>query len=216
MPQKKNPIVAEVVRAKSGKVFGNLTGALTLVKALCQSYALDLQELTPLLWDSLDETRDAVKVTTRMIGGIEPKAETMRQRSELGFSTATELADTLVRKGELSFRDAHAVVGRMVSNAIEAGKNMRQLGFEDLQKASEQVLGRKLNISPQDFSEALDPTRAVRKRELPGGPAPKAVSAQLRELRRKAKRCSKLLKTRGKTLKKAEEKLLKKAREFLK
>jgi argininosuccinate lyase len=214
MPQKKNPVVAEVVRAKSGKVFGNLMGALTLVKGLYQSYALDFQELTPLLWDSVDETRAAVEVMTRMMEGVEPRVDVMRRRAQSGFSTATELADTLVRKAGLPFRDAHAIVGRMVSNAIGAGKTMEQLGFEDFQKASEEVLGRRLDLSPQDFSGALDPVRAVASRSLPGGPAPKVVSTQLRELRRNAKRHSKLLRARRRAVQKAEEKLLKKAREF--
>jgi argininosuccinate lyase len=213
MPQKKNPVVAEVMRAKSGKVFGNLTGALTLLKALCQSYALDLQELTPLLWSSVDETGNAVEVMTRMMKGVKPKVEVMREKSKSGFSTATELADCLVRSG-LSFRDAHAVVGRMVSNAIEAGKTMEQLGFEDFQRASEQVLGKRLDLPLRDFSEALDLVKVVEARSIPGGPSPKAVSIQLKELRRKVKQCSKLSRARWRAIRKAEEKLLKKAKEF--
>lgn len=216
MPQKKNPVVAEVVRAKCGKVFANLSGSLTLLKSLYQSYSLDLQELTPMLWESVDETKAAVEVMRRMMARIEPKEGVMRQRAKLGFSAATELADTLVRKTGVPFRDAHAIVGRMISNTIKAGKTAEQLGFEDLQRASEEIVGRRLDLSPEDFTRALDPGRAVEARKSPGGPAPMAVSEQLKILRRKIKQHTKLLKARKRGIQKAEAGLLKKAREFLK
>lgn len=216
MPQKKNPVVAETVRANTARVFGDLMGVMSLVKALPQSYNLDFQELTPMLWDAVDHTRVAAEIMGRMMAGVEPKREVMRQKANAGFSTATELADTLVWETGIPFRDAHSVVGRMVSNAVADGKTMDQLTLEDFQKASQDVLGKKLDIPSADFAAALDPVGAVAGRELPGGPAPKAVASQLKILRDKVKQHSKLLRVRARSIQKIESKLMKKARELSK
>lgn len=214
MPQKKNSIVAETVRAKAGEVFGSLIGALSLVKALPLSYNLDLQELTPMLWRAVDETRTAAEVMSKMMAGIKPKEEVMLQRAKAGFSTATELADALVIKTGVPFREAHSIVGRMVLKAMGEGKTIDQLTLVELQQASEEVLKKKLEISLEDFSRAIDPSKAVESRELPGGPAPKAVSEQIKQLRQKSKQHAKLLKARGRAIQKVEQKLLDKAEEM--
>ena len=215
MPQKKNPVVAELARAKSGRVFGNLLGALSVIKAVPQSYNLDLQDLTPLLWSSIDETRESVGVITKLIAGIEPKREVMRERVEKGFAAATELANLLVRKGGLSFSDAHAIVGRMIANAGRAEKAGGALSIEALQAAAREFLGREIKIDRVELKEALDVTKCVEARTLPGGPAPKAVRGQLKSLKRVVKNHSKLSRARKLAIKQAEAKLSKEVRRYL-
>jgi argininosuccinate lyase len=212
MPQKKNPVVAELVRAKAGRVIGNLSGALAVMKALPQSYNLDLQDLTPSLWSSIDEVRDSAEVMAKLVGAIEPKREVMRKRAEGGFAAATELADVLVRKAGLAFRDAHAVVGRMVARAVKEGRAAGELNVEDLLAASKEVLGKEIHLTLEELREALDLDKCIAARALPGGPAPRAVKGQLRLIKREMKNRAKLVRARRRALTKAEVKLLKEAK----
>jgi len=212
MPQKKNPVVAELARAKAGRVLGNLSGALAMMKGLPQSYNLDLQDLTPLLWNSVDETRDSAGVMAKLIGAVEPKGETMRRRAEGGFAAATELADVLVRKAGLAFRDAHGIVGRMVARATKEGRAPGELNIEDLRAASNEVLDKEVHLTLEELREALDLDKCIATRALPGGPAPKAVKEQLRTLKRDVKNRAKLLHARRRAITKAEVKLLKGAK----
>jgi argininosuccinate lyase len=212
MPQKRNPVVAEIARAKAGRVLGNLAGALAIVKALPQAYDLDLQELTPLLWNSVEEARKSVEVMGKMMAALKPKKQVMRERSERGFSVAAEIADMLVREAELSFRDAHSVVGRMVARAIEAGKSAKDLEVEDLRSASREVLGNEVAVKPEVFKAALEVDGCVSSRALPGGPAPGAVMKQLKLFRKRSKILSNLMKARKSAIKKSESDLLREAR----
>ncbi len=212
MPQKKNPIVAEIARAKAGRLAGDLLGALTIMKALPQSYNLDMQDLTSMLWDAVDQTRDSVRAISKLMGAIEPKPDVMRKRAEEGFAAATELADVLVRRAGLAFREAHAVVGRMIAKAVKEGKSQQALGVEDLQGASQKVLGKGIQISVEEFRGALDFDKCVEAKVLSGGPAPKAIKAQLNGLKKVTKKHEKIMRTRMRTIKKAEAKLLKEVR----
>ena len=212
MPQKKNPVVAELARAKAGRVFGNLLGALAVMKALPQSYNLDLQDLTPSLWNSVDETRDTAGVMARLIGTIEPNRETMRKRAEGEFTAATELADVLVRKAGVAFRDAHAIVGKMVARATNEGRGPGDINIEDLQAASKEILDKEVHLKPEELGEALDLDKCIAARDLPGGPAPKAVQDQLKTLKRDVKNHTKLMRARRRAITKVEVKLLKEVR----
>jgi len=212
MPQKKNPVVAELARAKAGRVFGNLLGALAVMKALPQSYNLDLQDLTPSLWNSVDETRDTAGVMAKLIGAIEPNQEVMRKRAEGGFAVATELADVLVQKAGLAFRDAHAIVGKMVARATNEGRGQGELNIEDLQAASKEVLDKEVHLKPEELMKALDLDKCIAGRDLLGGPAPKAVQEQLKTLKRDVKNHAKVTRARRRAITKAEVKLLKEAR----
>lgn len=212
MPQKKNPVVAEIARAKAGRLAGDLLGALTIMKALPQSYSLDMQDLTPLLWDAVDQTRDSVRAMSKLVGSIEPNPAVMRKRAEAGFAAATELADVLVRKAGLAFREAHAAVGRMIAKAVKGGKSQRALKVEDLQDAGQEVLGKKIQIGAEEFKRVLDVDKCVEARILLGGPAPKAVKIQLKGLKKAAKKYEKIVHTRMRTIRKAETKLLREVR----
>ena len=216
MPQKKNPVVAEIARARAGRLAGDLLGALTIMKALPQSYSLDMQDLTPLLWDAVDQTRDSVEVMSKLIGAIEPKSDVMLKRAEGGFAAATELADMLVRRAGLAFREAHAVVGKMITKAVKESKSQQDLKVEDLQDVSKEVLGKEIPIIEEEFNGALDVVKCVEARTLIGGPAPKAVKSQLDGMKRATKTHEKIVHTRMKAIKKSETKLLKEVRRISK
>jgi len=212
MPQKKNAEAAEIARAKAGTVIGNLVGGLALVKALPQSYNLDFQDLTPLLWSSVDGVKETAAVMAKMVEKTSPNKEVMKQKAETGFSTATELADLLVKRANLPFRSAHAVVGKLVSKAIEDGKSFNDIGAEDVKRAAKEVLGKEVSLDAAELKAALDPAECVKARGLPGGPAPKAVQAQANDIRHQLKSREKLLNARKRALQKAGTKLLKEAK----
>lgn len=131
MPQKKNPDVPELVRGKTGRVNGHLIGLLTLMKGQPLAYNKDNQEDKEPLFDTVDTVRGCLRVFADMVPAIEPKRERLRAAALEGFSTATDLADYLVRRG-LPFRDAHEVVGKAVRLGLEQGRDLSQLSLEQL------------------------------------------------------------------------------------
>ena len=177
MPQKKNPDVAEIMRAKAGTVSGALMSALSIMKGLPLSYDRDLQELTPHLWTAVLETKRAYMLLAEMLATTAFHTERMAEEAGKGFSTATELADIIVREFGISFRTAHGIVGR----AVRKGS----LSLETVEEAAEEMASlslRDLGLSEKMIEEALDPRYSIGVRNVPGGPAPSAVDAH-REMR---------------------------------
>ena len=162
MPQKKNPDVPELVRGKTGRVFGALMGLLTLMKG--QPLAYDKEPL----FDAADTLRDSLRAFADMIPAIKPKHAIMREAALRGFSTATDLADYLVRKG-LPFRDCHEIVGHAVKYGVESGKDLAEMSLEELRQFSEQI--------EQDVFAVLTLEGSVNARDHIGGTAPNQVRA---------------------------------------
>lgn len=208
MPQKKNPVTAELGRAKSGRVMGDLVGAMSIMKALPQAYNLDLQELTPLLWDSVDQTKSSLRVMKKLVSGLEPKPGNMREGAERGFATLTELANTLVRGAGIPFRKAHSIVGQMAALALEDEKYLEDLSPGDLQEAAEKAIGEKIEISDDEFDEALTLDTCVEKRDVTGGPSPRSVAEELSGLKNKVENYNTMLGQRRAALSKAREDLM--------
>ena len=125
MPQKKNPVVAETIRAKCGSVIGEATAAFSIAKALPNSYNLDLQEITPHLWRALDDATSSVSLMAGMLASAAFEPERLRAAVKGDMSTATELANELVRANGVPFRQAHQVVGELVRIAVEKGRRTR-------------------------------------------------------------------------------------------
>ncbi|MGM0416105.1 MAG: argininosuccinate lyase, partial [Thermodesulfobacteriota bacterium] len=138
MPQKKNPDVPELVRGKSGRVYGNLMSLLTLMKSLPLAYNKDMQEDKEPLFDSIDTVKGSLKIFASMIAEMNVKADNMRIAAARGFSTATDIADYCVRKG-LPFRQAHEVVGKSVRYCIENNKDIPELSVEEFRKFSDLI-----------------------------------------------------------------------------
>ncbi len=168
MPQKKNPDVPELVRGKSGRVFGALMGLLTLMKGQPLAYNKDNQEDKEPLFDAADTLRDSLRAFADMVPAIVPKQEMMREAALRGFSTATDLADYLVGKG-LPFRDCHEIVGHAVGYGVKTGKDLAQMSLAELQQFSSHIA--------VDVFEVLTLEGSVNARNHIGGTAPAQVRA---------------------------------------
>jgi argininosuccinate lyase len=138
MPQKKNPDVAELLRGKTGRLYGNLTAALTVMKGLPLTYNSDMQEDKEPLFDTVDTLEAIFRVLPPMLGSLTFRVERMREAAGANYSTATDLADYLVRQG-LPFREAHEVVGRAVRHAITRGRELGELPLEELRQFSSRI-----------------------------------------------------------------------------
>ena len=166
MPQKKNPDVPELVRGKVGRVNGHLISLLTLMKSQPLAYNKDNQEDKEPLFDTIDTVKDCLKAYADMVPAIKARAEVMEEAARRGFSTATDLADYLVRKG-MPFRDAHEVVGKSVAYGVESDKDLSEMTLEELQQFSD--------IITQDVFDVLTLEGSISARDHIGGTAPKQV-----------------------------------------
>ncbi len=171
MPQKRNPDAAELVRGKAGRIFGALVAVLTMMKGLPLAYSKDLQEDKEQLFDAADTIEIALAAMTGMIEDLEPVPERMAAVAGAGFSTATDLADWLVRHLGLPFRDAHHVTGRLVAEAERRG-----CGLEDLPLSAFQAV--EPRIASDEVYEVLGVENSVRSRTSFGGTAPARVAEQ--------------------------------------
>jgi argininosuccinate lyase len=138
MPQKKNPDIPELIRGKTGRVYGHLLALLTLMKAQPLAYNRDNQEDKLSLFDTIDTVKGCLQAYIGMIPSITVKAENMRMAARRGYATATDLADYLVRK-KVPFRDAHAIAGRTVQYAITRNKDLSELTLRELQQFSKKI-----------------------------------------------------------------------------
>jgi argininosuccinate lyase len=173
MPQKKNPDVAELARGKTGRVYGNLLGILATMKALPLSYNRDLQEDKEGLFDTIDTLLATLEVFAGMLKTLTVNSERAYQAAARGYSTATDLADYLVKRG-MPFRQAHGVVGKLVSYANDQGKDLGQLDIVEYQQFSD--------LFGADLREISVET-SVAARNVVGGTAPEQVQAQLSRAR---------------------------------
>ena len=170
MPQKKNPDVPELARGKAGRVAGHLIALLTLMKGQPLAYNKDNQEDKEPLFDTVDTVLDTLRALAEMVPGIEVDAEAMRRAAEEGFSTATDFADYLVRKG-LPFRDAHEAVAQAVRMAAQRNCGLAALPLADLQRLAPQV--------GPDVFDCLSLQGSLAARDHAGGTSPRQVRAQV-------------------------------------
>ncbi len=176
MPQKKNPDVPELVRGKTGRVYGNLVSLLTLMKSLPLAYNKDMQEDKEPLFDTIDTVRGSLKVFAEMIAEMKVNPEQMRLAAGRGFSTATDIADYLVRKG-LPFRNAHEVVGKTVRYCVENNKDIPELSLQEFQQFHADI--------GADIFDFVTLDASVNARKATGGTAREAVEKEI-TLARKA------------------------------
>lgn len=175
MPQKKNPDTAELVRGKSGIAVGSLMSLLTVCKSLPMSYNRDMQDASPHIWKSVETTRASVRIMAGMLDSMKVNNNTMKLQASTGFTTATELADTLVRECGIPFRTAHQIVGILAKRDVEPT-------LEDIEAVGRTVLGESLTergLNENMVKQALDPMLNIQKRKVIGGPAPEAMKASI-------------------------------------
>ena len=170
MPQKKNPDVAELVRGKTGRVYGALIGLLTAMKGLPLAYNKDMQEDKEPVFDAVDTVELCLPVFTAMIDTLTVDRASMRRAANGGFISATDCADYLAKKG-LPFREAYGIVGKLVGHCVATGHSLETLPLEEYQKLCP--------LFEQDVYDALSLETCVNGRKVYGGPAPEAVKVQI-------------------------------------
>jgi len=173
MPQKKNPDVAELIRGKTGRVYGNLLAIMTILKGLPMTYNRDLQEDKEPLFDTVDTLQSSLAILAAMVGRLTFREERMERGAEGGFSTATDLAEYLVLKG-VPFREAHGVVGRLVARCIREGKALTELTLEAFQGFH--------SAFDADVMERLTVRQSVNARKTMGGTAEDGVRSRIAEI----------------------------------
>ena len=174
MPQKKNPDLPELIRGKTGRVYGHLMALLTTMKGLPLTYNKDMQEDKESLFDTVDTVEPSLIVISRLLKEISFNEETMKKASDEGYLVATDLADYLVGKG-MTFRKAHEAVGKMVLFAMDQNKELIQLTLEEMKKFSRQI--------EKDVYNWLEPASCLNRRNLPGGTGPEMVKKSLERAR---------------------------------
>ncbi len=174
MPQKKNPDVPELVRGKSGRVIGNLVGLLILMKGQPLAYNKDNQEDKEPLFDSVDTLKGSLRVFADMMPALRVNRANMIAAARQGYSTATDLADYLVRKG-VAFRDAHEIVGRAVLHGVKNAKDLSEMTLEELRTYSP--------VIDEDIFQVLTLEGSVAARNHPGGTAPQQVRYAIDQVR---------------------------------
>jgi argininosuccinate lyase len=174
MPQKKNPDVPELVRGKTGRVNGHLIALLTLMKAQPLAYNKDNQEDKEPLFDTIDTVKGSLKVYADMIPNMTLNREVMYEAARRGFSTATDLADYLVRKG-IPFREAHEIVGKAVRYGVESGKDLSDMTLPELHAFCDRI--------GDDIFQVLTLEGSVAARNHLGGTAPAQVRAAVARAR---------------------------------
>lgn len=172
MPQKKNPDVAELIRGKTGRVYGDLVGLLTMMKGLPLAYNKDMQEDKEAVFDALDTVNGCLSIFTRMFSTLHFNTANMLSGAGRGFTNATDAADYLVKHG-VPFRTAHEIIGKLVFTCLREGKALSDLTLGELQTVSPAFKA--------DIFDSISLLACVKGRSLPGGPAPEAVEAHISE-----------------------------------
>jgi argininosuccinate lyase len=179
MPQKKNPVVAETVRAKCSSSLGHLAAVCGLLRALPNSYNLDLQEATPHLWDSLRDTHESIELMTGMLSSLKFQMDRIEESLRDDKSTATELANYLVMDGGLPFRHAHAVVGELVRRSLDEKISLEDATLTHLEDVSLGVTGRQLKIDKARLRNVLDVRKTLAGIRSRGGANPRLTLSEL-------------------------------------
>ena len=207
MPQKKNPTVLELVRGKTGRVYGNLQSLLTMIKGLPTGYSSDLQETKPPLWDSLDVSKGSIEILDGVWATLKVNEKRLVETSSESYALAVDLAERLVSKAGLSFREAHMVVGNVVREMVVAGIKFTDLRPEDVEATAEKVLGKKVTIDATLLGDAIDAKNVLDGRKPIGSPSPKEVERMLKLRREALKKREEELAARVERLSQAKERL---------
>jgi len=174
MPQKKNPEVPEVIRARASHVLGDFVAAAAIMKGMPSTYNLDFQEVTPKLWEAVESVQSSLKILAQLVLNLKVQSD-VSEKGLKSFVAATELANMLVRKYSIPFRSAHKIVGSLVKLLIESKRTFKDATPELLQKVAQDNNGITLSIKAEDIAESVDPKKIVESYKVTGGPAPTEV-----------------------------------------
>jgi argininosuccinate lyase len=179
MPQKKNPDVLEVIRARMSQILGNFVASATTLKALPSGYNLDLQELTPKLWESIETVSASLGMLSELAKNLDVNKDVFSKQI-LNYSTTTELANLLVKKYNVPFRTSHKIVGAVVKTLLENKLALSDLTPELLNKTAKDSAGITLAAKLADLKDSIDPQKFVESHKTMGGPAPTEVKRMLK------------------------------------
>ena len=182
MPQKKNPDVLEVIRARMSHVIGNFTTCALILKSLPSGYNLDFQEATPKLWESCTKVKEALSILSELVVACEPVQDL--ENPNLAFSTFTELVRVLFQKYNVPFRTAHKIVGGLARKIVENKINPQDVTAEMLRKVAEEVSGLSLTVTQDDVKASVDVANFVKMHNVRGGPAPMEVTRMINSRRK--------------------------------
>jgi argininosuccinate lyase len=179
MPQKKNPEVLEVIRARASCVLGDFTASAAAVKSLPTTYNLDFQEITPKLWASIDNLAGSLSIFAKLIPKLKVSSN-VESKAAAGFVGATELANMLVRKYNVAFRTSHKIVGALVKSLIDSKKTFLDATPELLRKVAQEAAGVKLSVKREDIVDCTNPRKLVETYKILGGPSPVEVERAIK------------------------------------
>lgn len=216
MPQKKNPVVAEIIRAKSGSVIGSLQGVCTTLKALPYSYNLDLQEVTPSLWRGLSDTKNSADMMSGMVSSLKLDLHAIQDSLSEDYSTATSLANYLVEANRISFRQAHSIVGKLVRRSAETGTPFRSTVLKELPVVSHGSIGMAIKVEPSILQQVLDPAGALSAIRSPGGSNPRFLGDAIEKRRAQVRRNASVVSELERNLREGDELLEKGVNSILK
>jgi argininosuccinate lyase len=214
MPQKKNPEVLEVIRARASHVLGDFVASVAAVKSLPSTYNLDFQEITPKLWGSIGNVCASLDMFHKLLPKLKVTVD-VSGKANASFVAATELANVLVRKYDVPFRTAHKVVGALVKSLIEAKLTFADATPALLQKAAKEAANIKLTIKAEDLKALADPLALVEACKVKGGPAPTEVKKAIESWKKKVFLTKSNILQTDKELEEAENKLEKIVKAYL-
>ncbi|VVB52349.1 Fumarate hydratase class II [uncultured archaeon] len=200
MPQKKNPCVAELTRGRTGRVYGSLMQLLTMMKGIPMGYNRDLQEDKPPLWSSLDVVEKTLTVTAGMIETMKVDKKRLEELAGSNFTTATELANHLVREHGLSFRQCHHIVGDLVGTLHREGKT-----FMDFNEVDKVLSKHKIKVTYAKMRSIFDPKQNIHTYRSQGSPSPKEVKRMIAEFTAEVKKNEKIIQQQETKIKDAEK-----------
>jgi argininosuccinate lyase len=174
MPQKKNPEVLEVIRARASYALGDFVASTAALKSLPTTYNLDFQEITPKLWASTDNLSASLSIFAKLIPNLKV-SNNVEAKAAAGFVGATELANLLVRKYNVAFRTSHKVVGALVKSLVDSGQNLLDATPEMLESAAQDSVGVKLTVKKEDIVSCTNPRKLIEMYKVLGGPSPAEV-----------------------------------------
>ena len=216
MPQKKNPSSMEHAKAVAAVVAGDFMAALSCVKNTSMSDVGDgVTALNEPVLDACTRTRKTLALMAEVLDALTVHKDAMLRSAEVGFGSATELSDVIVRESGMSFRMAHNIVGRVVRETVAAGKTALDITAKDLDAACRELFGKHLKIPIKAVTDALDPAKNIQVRTLAGGPAPKTMRAMITACQKTLATDKKSVNTTRNRVVKAREKLLKDAKAFV-
>ena len=184
MPQKKNPEVLEVIRARASYVLGDFVTSTAILKSLPTTYNLDFQEITPKLWASIDNLASSLRIFAELVPNLKV-SKNVESKAALGFVGATELANMLVQKYNVAFRTAHKIVGALVKSLVDSKQTLLDATPELLQKVAQDSTEAKLTVKKEDIIACTNPTKIVETYKVQGGPSPAEVERAIKAIKKK-------------------------------